>query len=79
MLNYTMVTTVIGDIKVAPEDIRDHVGEWVVDVHCPYCGAKHQHSAPKGPGVDPGFRIAHCRLDRQGYMIVTKASEEPQP
>lgn len=61
---------VVGHLGMADEQQRVHVGDWVVTVLCPYCGRPHTHAAPKGPHEDPGFRIAHCRLDRQGYQVV---------
>jgi hypothetical protein len=65
------IPSVFGEIIPTPTGSRQ-AGGWSVVVTCPYCGSQHTHSAPKGSGIDPGFRIAHCRLDRQGYLITVR-------
>ena len=59
----------LGCITASSSQQQAFVGDWVVSIICPYCQQTHVHSAPEGPGHDPGFRIAHCRLDRKGYYI----------
>jgi len=61
---------VAGNVIPAPDEIRTRAGAWIVTVQCPYCGEQHTHSAPRGPDQPPGFRVATCRDDGQGYIII---------
>lgn len=64
------IPTVAGAIKKTPTPLRTTVGDWIVIVTCPYCHHEHTHAASRGPGVDPGFKLASCRTDRRGYNVV---------